>query len=252
MQGGCQNIGQDLSITSRYSMLELAERMRSVAGGMLNDLDKEFIDLQYANLEALITENPDAEAIRIREKYNSLNYDQAFMRTQWFVQQAASGIARELNHQNMTYISPNGDNIADQIVVGFRSPYAVSVRGMTLLDADGNRIAAPQYSKYIGKTDAFTSVSCSKTLSGLKEGQYTAEVTVTRDSDGQTGAVSQKVSVPFTIDRTPPKVRSEVTMQNGRKILKLTASAPILDGFVISGKGSGGVAGSYNPADKPK
>lgn len=252
MQGGCQNIGQNLSITSRYSMLELAERMKSVAGGMLNDLDKEFIDLQYANMEALLTENPDAEAIRIREKYNSQTYDQAFMRTQWFVQQAAAGIARELNHQNMTYISPNGDNIADQIAVGFRSPYAVSVRGMEILDADGNRIAAPQYSKYLGKADAFTSVSCSKTLSDLKEGTYTAEVTVNRDSDGKTGAVSQKVSVPFTIDRTPPKVKSEVTMQNARKILKLTASDPILDGFVITGKGSGGVAGSYDPANKPK
>ncbi|MBQ9906168.1 MAG: S8 family serine peptidase [Oscillospiraceae bacterium] len=250
-QGGCLNLGQNAAVSARYSMLEQAELAKSVVNGMLNDNDREFIDLEYGNLDALLTKNPDREAMQIRQKYNSQEYDQAYMRTQWFLQQIAAKMAGEMNHDRMTYLSPNGDNIADRIAVGFRSPYSVSVRGTEIRDAAGNLIDLPQSTRFAGKSDAFTSFVSGAALNTLKEGEYTAEISVVRDSDGSTGAVVQKVSVPFTVDRTPPKVRSELTVQNGRKILKLTATDPVLDGFVIAGKGRGGEAGSYNPANAP-
>ncbi len=251
-QGGCVNIGTANAISSCYSLMKLAELTKSIANNKLTDKDREFIDLQYCNLEALTTPNPDWNALKIREQYYSQEYDQSDMRTLWFIQQAMAQIASNLNQNAMTYISPNGDSVADQIAVGFRSPYSVSVRGMDILDADGSRISTPQYSRYLGKTDLYEAVSCGDTLYQLREGTYTAEISVVRDSDGKNGAVTQKISVPFTVDRTPPKVSAEITNQNGRKILKLTASDPVLDGFIITGKGRGGAAGSYDPANKPQ
>ncbi len=252
MQGGCATIGTEQALSARYSMLELAELAKSVVNSKLTDKDREFLDLYFGNLEALTTPNPDWNAIQIRNQLASQEYNQSYLRVFAFIEQTSAKIASTLNQNYMTYISPNGDSVADQIAVGFRSLYSVSVRGMEILDSQGNRISTPQYSHYLGKTDMFEAVTCGNTLYSLKEGTYTAEISVVRDSDGRSGAVVQKISVPFTVDKTPPKVKTKLTNQNGRTILRLTATDPVLDGFVITGKGRGGVAGSYDPANKPQ
>ena len=49
-QGGCLNLGQNAAVSARYSMLEQAELAKSVVKGMLNDNDREFIDLEYIGI----------------------------------------------------------------------------------------------------------------------------------------------------------------------------------------------------------
>ena len=227
--------GLNGSVSAKYSVLELAEHTRTVMEQQFKDKHKAYIQSFYEGKEVQ-TEWFDRTYAEIADIWNELMND----------------MEKEKDNHSRVYVSPNMDGVADQPVIAFRSPYAVSAEGIVIRDAAGASVPVPQYVHYKSKIDTWDSLCCGDSLTSFPEGDYTAELTVLREGDSDLSTRSETISVPFTVDRTPPIVKTSVTEKNGRRILTVTASDPILDGFVIFGKGSGGRADSYHPADPPK
>ena len=145
-------------------------------------------------------------------------------------------------------VSPNQDGLADNLLLTCINQRLCQLSGMQILDADGNQIdAGLSVSEAAPAVNIPLTLYAQNSLSALPEGNYTARCTANIDYPASYAA-PEICDLPFTVDRTAPVLTSQIRTENGRRILTLTASDSQLDGIVVTGSGSGGIAGEYDPA----
>ncbi|HAG13354.1 MAG TPA: hypothetical protein DCG49_05770 [Ruminococcus sp.] len=151
------------------------------------------------------------------------------------------------------YVSPNGDSIADSCNISFEYIRQCKIKGVNVYDEDGNLVVDGHEVWGPPRQGASIYVGLgAQDLDGLPDGKYTGTLDCTIDYPTSKDH-PQTISKEFYVDNTAPAVESEIITKDGRQILRLTASdAGVLDGIYISGKGKGGIAGSYNPNAKAK
>ena len=160
------------------------------------------------------------------------------------------------------YISPNHDYLADKPGIRINAQRDCIIQAGALYDAKGNLLTEPYtynecsertlqsewQSEYIKQ---FQNVYMPlEDLSDLPEGDYTYRISAAISKEALEKN-PQVLEIPVTIDKTAPKLESSVTEKNGRKILKLTATDPMLDSISFFCIGDGKLV-SPSGADAPK
>ncbi|MBR6719171.1 MAG: S8 family serine peptidase [Oscillospiraceae bacterium] len=163
----------------------------------------------------------------------------------------SSALAYSKRHQtlkNRLYISPNDDGLADYAGIRLAPQRDCFVEGGDLLDSSGKCAAkgfrmTEHATRTLGVTsDAAYSYSNiygqTVRLNDLPEGDYTLQVRAGATKERLKNA-PEIAEVPVTIDKTAPKVKTELIDYFGRTILRLTAEDKYLDSIMLIGKGSG-------------
>ncbi len=143
------------------------------------------------------------------------------------------------------YVSPNGDGLADTFGLNNENLRAYIGSGLDVYDADGNLVAKGEPLAIPGAHAGFTAEPVDS-LEELEEGSYVGVISGHIDYQGAEEKV-QTVSLPFVIDKSAPELVWDISEENGRTILHLTATDQALDGIFITGAGNGGLAGEYDP-----
>lgn len=141
--------------------------------------------------------------------------------------------------RDTVYISPDGDMIADQLLLPMQTLREARVGGAYIYDADG-RLIGDSYETYTPSHEEMVWIP-DIDLTELPEGSYFAAMT---GSVFYYGAQTQELRTPFVIDRTRPQVTSEIREENGRKLMTITMQDQSLEGVYILGNGKGGQVGS--------
>lgn len=232
-----------------YSLAGWQKKMEAVYNEMLDDRERDYLNRKMQNL---------LQCQKIIEMNQNLLKEAGLDRDTVYEKIFSPFFADFLDDLSCidrlapVVVSPNMDGFGDQPSVAVYTPYKLFAEGMTLRDSAGNILPAAQYKYFTEQFEGFgryTGFSTGNSLTSFPEGDYTAELTLQRESDTDRKQVETIVQ-PFTIDKTAPDVRTETVTENGRKILKLNVSDKHLDSIVIVGKGQGGIAGDYQPDKK--
>ena len=146
------------------------------------------------------------------------------------------------------FISPNGDGLADSVFLIAQIQRMCRVSGLQIFNAAGDLADAGQAAdEPVNVPFGQLTFAAQDAGIALPDGRYTARCTAQIDYPASYEK-PEIFDLPFTVDQTAPMLHSEIRTENGRRILTLTASDAALDGIVVTGTGSGGIAGVYDPA----
>jgi subtilisin family serine protease len=143
------------------------------------------------------------------------------------------------------YVSPNGDGMAEDIGLNIMPVRFTQMNGLNIYDSDGKLLLEGEETNAERRYVPYFLQNMSG-IGSLKDGTYTGQVDFSLN-DGESQNAAQTEQFTFIVDTKKPEVTSEIREENGRTILKLTASDEALDGVYISGTGRGGVFGKYDP-----
>ncbi|MBR0485869.1 MAG: S8 family serine peptidase, partial [Oscillospiraceae bacterium] len=162
------------------------------------------------------------------DSYNYYIYD--------LIQQYATDeqkVALDALKTDTYYISPNGDGLADNIGLETQIRRYANYNGLGIYNADGELVVAGDDASFNFVKATFFA-EASDALNGLEDGVYTAKNSgyINYPSSIENPQVQE---VQFIVDTKAPELTSELIEQDGRQILKVTATDTNLDGIYISG-----------------
>ncbi len=142
-----------------------------------------------------------------------------------------------------TYISPDGDGMADHAGMNFTVLRSAYVSGMKLYNSSGELVCEEEGMWIPAHDDVFTLSEAD--MSDLPDGEYTG---VLEGYVFYEGAESkpQKYSFPIVIDNTAPELNVAEKDENGRKLIEITSRDAFIDGIYVMGRGKGGISGEYS------
>lgn len=163
------------------------------------------------------------------DSYNYYVYD--------LIQQYATDeqkVALDALKTDTYYISPNGDGLADNIGLETQIRRYANYNGLGIYNADGELVVAGDDALFDFVKDTFFFAEAPDALNGLEDGVYTAQniAYINYPSSIENPQVQE---VQFIVDTKAPELTSELIEQDGRQILKVTATDTNLDGIYISG-----------------
>ena len=131
------------------------------------------------------------------------------------------------------YISPNGDGLADNIGAEITNKRYGHYTGLNIYNSNSELVATGEDNGLVYKKQSFFGEALSL-LNGQEDGVYTAQ---------NIGYINYPSSIEnpqvkefqFIVDTKAPELTSELIEQDGRQLLKVTATDTNLDGVYISG-----------------